>query len=111
MSDESQLAYEQAKAAYKAARREAGVTGRDPDLVDAGPLKAAAQAHLGASRELETALAEYGALQAQESAGQPVDRGTYAALGQEVSTTRSAAANLAGNLPGAGHSAAAGIGD
>ena len=110
MSDESQLAYEQAKAAYKASRTEAEVSGQDPAGVDAGPLKAAAQAHVDASRPLEQAAAEYEALlEVLNSGGEP-DRVALAALGQEVSTTRSAHANLAGNLPGGGHSASAGIG-
>ena len=98
MSDETAAALDVAALDYR-------VTG------DGETLKAAAQAHLDASRPLETVLGEYAALQEAMAAGEPYDPDELAALGTELSVTRQAAAFTAGNLPGTGHSATAGIGD
>ena len=108
MSDESGLAYQQAKADYQASRAQAGLTGQDPAAVSPAALLEAASAHLAASRPLAEALAEYEPLLELLSADQSFDREALATLGQEVSTARSAQANLEGNLPGAGHSAVGG---
>ena len=97
MSAESEAALEEAAGYYRA-------TG------DAAALQEAAQSHLAASRELETVLGEYTALQQAAAAGEPYDADEYAALGQELTYTRMARAFTEGNLPGTGHSASAGIG-
>ena len=111
MSDETAAALEIAVGDYR-------VTG-DPDA-----LTAAAQAHLDASRPLgvlpvpsegveqvDGVLTEYKALADAMAAGEPYDAEELAALGTELSVTRQAAAITAGNLPGTGHAATAGIGD
>ena len=109
MSDETAAALEIAVGDYR-------VTG-DPDA-----LTAAAQAHLDASRPLgvlpsegveqvDGVLTEYKALADAMAAGEPYDADELAALGTELSVTRQAAAITAGNLPGTGHAATAGIGD
>lgn len=112
MSDESSLAYQQAKATYIASRAEAGVSGQDPDQVNSSALDEAARAHVAASeaegRSLAVILAEYTLLLNE---GVPsADRETFAALGQELGVLRSAAANAQGNLPSGGHAVGVGIG-
>ena len=74
MSDESGLAYQQAKADYQASRAQAGLTGQDPAAVSPAALLEAASAHLAASRPLAEALAEYEPLLELLSADQSFDR-------------------------------------
>lgn len=112
MSDETSLAYQQAKSAYQQAKAEAGVSGQDPAGVDSSDLVAKAQAHVTASeaadRPLEMVLAEYALLLNE---GVPdEDRAAFAALGQELGVLREAAANVSGNLPSSGHAVGVGIG-
>ena len=97
MSEETAAALEIAVGDYR-------VTG-DPDA-----LTAAAQAHLDASRPLETVLGEYQAVAGAVAAGEPYDPEELAALGTELTYTRQARAFTEGNLPGTGHSASVGIG-
>ena len=89
MSDESAAALEIAVGDYR-------VTG-DPDA-----LKAAAQAHLDASRPLETVLGEYQAAADAMAAGEPYDADALAALGTELSVTRQAARSPRGTCPAPG---------
>ena len=113
MSDETSLAYQQAKAAYIASLAEAGVSGQDPAGVDSSALVAAAQAHADAAgaegRTLDVVQAEYLALLDTPGA-MDENREAFAALGQELGVLRSAVANTQGNLPGSGHSASVGVG-
>lgn len=108
MSDESSLAYQQAKAAYLKAQQEAVVTGQNPGTVDSIPLLTAARGHAAAAeaegRLMETVAAEYEAQLAILGAGGEPDREVLAALGQELGTLRLAIANTEGNLPSGGHS-------
>lgn len=74
---------------------------------DEDALTAAAQAHLDDSRPLEDVEAEYQAM----AAGEDYDAEALGELGTELTHLRQAAAITAGNLPGTGHAATAGIGD
>lgn len=108
MSDETAAALEIAMGDYR-------VTG------DGEALKAAARAHLDASRPLGVlpsegaelaagVLTEYQALADAMAAGKPYDEQALAGLATELTYLRQAAAITAGALPGTGHSASAGIG-
>ena len=99
MSDETALAYRQAQQEYR----------QDPETLL--ELTAAAEAHLAASRPLEEIKAEYDELQAARwEHGEAVDPGRLQALADELAPVAEATQNLAGNLPGSGHAATAGIG-
>ncbi len=113
MSDETSLAYQQAKAAYITSRGEAVLSGQDPAGVDSSALQAAAQAHVTAAqaegRTLDAVQGEY--LAVLGALGTPEEnREAVAALGQELGVLRSAAANMTGNLPTGGHSVGVGVG-
>jgi hypothetical protein len=97
VSDESAAALETAAGDYR-------VTG------DGEALKAAAQAHLDASRPPAEVAAEYKAVVDVIAAGEPHDSEALDRLGTELTYARQAEAYAAGSLPGAGHTASAGIG-
>ena len=78
---------------------------------DAAALQEAAQGHLAASRELETVLGEYTALQQARDAGDVAAGAALGELAAELQPLREAREIAGGNLPGGGHAAAAGIGD
>lgn len=104
MSDETALAYRQAQQEY----RQALAGGQ----ADPGPLLEAARAHLKASRPLEEIRAEYDELQAARwIRGEVTDTLREQELADELAPVAEATQNLAGNLPGSGHGATAGIGD
>lgn len=110
MSTESEAALDAAVQAYQAGKAEAGLSGQDPAAVSAAGLLEAAGAHLEVSRPLADLLAEYGAMDEANHAGEPFDAAVYAALGSELSKVRQASQISQGNLPGSSHAASAGIG-
>lgn len=104
MSEETALAYRQAQQEYRQA-----LTGGEADPAD---LLAAAEAHVKASRPLGEIKAEYDEIQAaRHERGETVDEARYQALASEIAPVAEATQNLAGNLPGGGHAASAGIGE
>lgn len=81
--------------------------GLQAGTADLGPLTAAAEAHIAASRPHDVVLAEYAALQDARDAGEPYDAEAFTALGQELGVLRIAAATVAGYPPGLAHAASA----
>lgn len=74
------------------------VTAGNP--ADAGPLLAAARAHLAEARPLDDILVEYTPLLDAYSAGEPIVLGQLQELMAELGPVRKATAILAGALPG-----------